>query len=190
MREKRLLSLDVGTYKTGFAVIDETTGEVLEFGKEDNINLLARLRDDDSFDVAVIEDIQFRGQLVGRDTFETLKWIGKFAEALNPTPVVYLFRKTIVTELTGDPRAKDKNVRQAVIDHYGGILKAIGGKKCPHCKGKGWRGAGRPTCIECNGTGWEYPPGPLHGVAGDVWSAIAVALCYQTKRKRGDYENT
>jgi hypothetical protein len=88
------------------------------------------------------------------------------------------------------PTAKDKDVRQAVIDHYGGDAKAIGGKKCGTCKGKGWVGRGRPKCEDCgeftgifDGTGYETPPGPLHGVSGHAWSALAVGLTWLAQQE-------
>jgi len=50
--------------------------------------------------------------------------------------------------LCGSARAKDTNIRQALIDRYGGSA-AIGKKAAP---------------------------GPLYGVSKDVWSALAVAV--------------
>jgi hypothetical protein len=50
--------------------------------------------------------------------------------------------------LCGDSRAKDANIRQALIDHFGGSA-AIGRKAAP---------------------------GPLSGISRDVWSALAIAI--------------
>jgi hypothetical protein len=48
-------------------------------------------------------------------------------------------------------KAKDANIRQALIDIYGGNDKAIGNKKTP---------------------------GPLYGIKGDLWAALAVAVTF------------
>jgi hypothetical protein len=72
----------------------------------------------------------------------------------------------------------DSVIRQRLIDKYGGKDKAIGGVRCPNCKGKGWSGSGRPVCDVCQGEKWKHPPGPLHGITADVWQALAVAVTF------------
>lgn len=125
-----------------------------------------------------IEDIDCYGMPVGRDVFETCKWIGKFEQAWGG-PCIEIPRREIKLHLCGTARAKDANVCAALIDRFGpGKDKAIGGKQCPRCKGKGWFGAGRPTCPECSGSKYKTPPGPLYGVTSHVWSALAVAVTY------------
>jgi hypothetical protein len=85
--------------------------------------------------------------------FETCVWIGRFVqewETLTGAEPLRVFRREVKLHLCGSPRAKDANIRQALIDRYGGKEAAIGRKASP---------------------------GPLHGVSGDVWSALAVAVC-------------
>ena len=71
-------------------------------------------------------------------------------EAAGELPVVLLPRQTVKATLCHDTRAKDANVRQALLDRFGGSA-AIGRKATP---------------------------GPLYGVSRDVWSALALAVCY------------
>jgi hypothetical protein len=78
--------------------------------------------------------------------FETCVWIGRFIEAwarfadvLSHGPRL-VYRKDVKLRLCGTVKAKDPNVRQALLDLYGGENKAIGGKKCQQCKGKKWIG--------------------------------------------------
>ena len=90
-------------------------------------------------------------------------------------------------------KATDANVRQAVIDWYGGDTVAIGGKKCLNCKGKGWNGREHTVCEFCHcqkvkgeygvGCGYETHPGQLHGVSSHVWSALALGITYIEQEK-------
>ena len=129
-----------------------------------------------------VEDITNMGMAVGSDVFKTMFWSGRFCQvwSMNRNVGLRVFsqipRPEIKLFLCGSSRAKDPNVRQALIDRYGGDEVAIGGKKCLKCKGKGWFGSGRPECKECKGGGWLQPPGPLHGFSGHTWSALAVAV--------------
>lgn len=103
--------------------------------------------------VAVIEMIASYGMPVGQEVFETCVVIGRLMEALRPfMSITRMTRKEVVLHLCHSPRAGDSNVRQALIDRYGGKAKAIGTTK----------------------TGY----GPLHGVKNDMWSALAVAVTY------------
>lgn len=103
----------------------------------------------------VIEMVQSFGMPVGAEIFETCVWVGRFERAAQESARVY--RKEVKIHLCGSMRAKDANIRQAIIDRYGGKERAIGTKK---------------------------NPGPLYGVKGDEWSAIAVGLTYlETKGK-------
>ena len=174
----RVLAIDPGPSKSGWCLLED--GVPRKWGWSKNLNLGASVRkfveyDKNPWSHVVIEDVGNYGMAVGRDTFETVKWIGRF----DPFDVATMIpRPTIKTHLCGVASAKDGNVRQALIDRFGGDEVAIGGKKCQTCKGKGWKGAGRPVCPECDGDKYETPPGVLHGVSGHAWSALAVGVTY------------
>ena len=57
-------------------------------------------------------------------------WAGRFAEAAHRVPVVMLPRRAVKLALCGDSRAKDANIRQALIDRFGGSA-AVGRKAAP-----------------------------------------------------------
>lgn len=79
------------------------------------------------YDLVSIEMIACYGMPVGRETFETCVWIGRFIErAKQPHRLVY--RKDVKLHLCNSPRAKDGNVRQAIIDRFGkpGMKKSPG----------------------------------------------------------------
>lgn len=156
----RLLALDPGTSRTAWVALDLVTRRPLGFGIDPNEELLVRLRrGGGAFDLVVIEKVESFGMAVGAEVFETVFWSGRFAEAVDPTPVERIGRKAVKVALCGDPRAKDPNIRQALIDRYGGRVRAIGTKDSP---------------------------GPLHGVAKDVWAALAVGLAWLDGASRMD----
>jgi hypothetical protein len=148
----RLLALDPGTERTAWIALDLSSRRPLGFGIQPNGELLERLRRGGrAFDLVVIERVESFGMAVGAEVFETVFWSGRFAEAVDPVPVERIGRKAVKVALCGDPRARDPNVRQALIDRYGGKTAAIGTMAAP---------------------------GPLHGVARDVWAALAVGVAW------------
>lgn len=172
-------ALDPGSEDTGCVSIVVETGEVTYAAIEPNRNVLAAVRRIDSDEVLAIEYPFCRGQLMQQQTIDMVCWIGRFIEAFGcDDRVVRIDRLKVKLAICGITSAKDRQVRQAIIDRYGGQHKAIGAVKCHVCSGKGWRGRGRPTCPACKGAKWRHPPGPLHGIKGDEWSALAVAITF------------
>jgi len=107
----------------------------------------------------VIEMIASYGMAVGAEVFETCVWIGRFAERWQRTfgtPADRLFRREVKLHLCGQARAKDPNVRQALLDKFGGKERAVGKKASP---------------------------GPLHGIRADEWAALAVAVTWAETRE-------
>lgn len=149
-----VLAIDPGPTRSAWLVLNPATGGIRMFGIYDNPQLLASLRDDLSADVSdvVIEKVESFGMAVGAEVFETVFWSGRFAEAAERSRrlVDRIGRKAVKIHLCGSMRAKDPNIRAALIDRFGG-----------------------PDAI-----GRKASPGPLYGVAGDVWSALAVACTW------------
>ncbi len=73
------------------------------------------------------------------------------AEAYGADRVARIKRLEVKIHLCHDSRAKDANIRQAILDRFGGKEKAIGRMATP---------------------------GPLMGVSGDLWAALAVAITF------------
>ena len=178
-----ILSIDPGSEKSAWLLYDTETKNLIEFNLGCNFLLLGYTQGVKLAEVGrkpdflAIEMIASYGMPVGKSVFETCLWIGRFIEAWGGKNYRKVYRKTdVCMHLCHNTRAKDSNIRPAIIDRYGGQDKAIGNKKCPKCKGKGWFGAGRATCPVCGGSKWKHPPGPLCDVSSDVWSALAVAI--------------
>jgi hypothetical protein len=123
-------------------------GEITASGKLPNEVLLFCLA---PADVLAIEMIASYGMPVGAEVFQTCVWVGRFVETWAPKPHRLIYRKDVKLHLCNSPRANDATVRQALIDRFGGKEKAIGTKRSQ---------------------------GPLYGVKGDVWQALAVAVTF------------
>lgn len=151
-----VLAVDPGTTKSAWLVYDTEEELPLAFGHDDNSVVLGEMRlgwrhpGATTPDVVVIEKVESFGMAVGAEVFETVFWTGRFTEAIYPVRVERIGRRLVKTTLCGSAKAKDSNIRQALIDRYGG-----------------------PEAI-----GRKATPGPLFGVSGDVWSALAVAVTW------------
>ena len=78
-----------------------------------------------------IEMVASYGMAVGKTVFETVFWIGKFHEACQSIPEerkALIYRMDVKMHHCKSARAKDSNIRQALIDRFGppGVKKAPG----------------------------------------------------------------
>lgn len=89
----------------------------------------------------VVEMIASYGMPVGMSTFETCVWIGRFVEAWSPRYDWRCYRIEVKTHVCHDSRAKDANVRRALMDRF-----PVGNKKNPGpgygISGDGWAALG------------------------------------------------
>lgn len=115
----RILAIDPGSERSAWLV---WSGAVEAFGISDNDELLSDLyrREQGAVSAVVIEKIESYGMAVGAEVFATVHWSGRFTEAARPAPVTQLPRRAVKLALCGDTRAKDANIRQALIDRFGG----------------------------------------------------------------------
>jgi Holliday junction resolvasome RuvABC endonuclease subunit len=115
----KIIGIDPGTTQSGWVVFD---GEcVVECGVADNEELLSMIYCRDEFDELplAIEMIASYGMPVGKEVFETCVWIGRFMQAAQqPDSVKLVYRKDVKIHLCGTSKAKDANIRQAVIDLF------------------------------------------------------------------------
>lgn len=157
-----LLAIDPGTTESGWVLYDTETGAVRDSGVEDNLSLLDWLgiTAGRGFDQIAIEMIASYGMPVGAEVFETCVWIGRFIEAVN-VPHTKVYRRDVKLLLCGTAKAKDANIRQALIDRYGGKDAAIGRKASP---------------------------GPLYGIKSHMWPALAVAVAWVEMDKTTELE--
>ena len=122
-----ILALDPGTTQTAYVCWDGA--RVVECGIVANDELLAMLRSVGRYDgvqTVAVEMIASYGMPVGREVFETCVWIGRFVENVK-VPWRLVYRMDAKLHLCHVPRAKDGNIRQALLDRFG----PVGTKKSP-----------------------------------------------------------
>lgn len=150
-----LLAIDPGPERSAWLELEN--GRPANFAIMENADVLHIISTTDA-NMLAIEGIASYGMAVGAEVFETCVWTGRFLQrwydaARSPllrARAHRVYRRDVKLHLCGSARAKDPNVRQALIDMYGpGKEKAIGKKASP---------------------------GPLYGVTSHVWSALAVAV--------------
>jgi hypothetical protein len=121
-----VVGVDPGTDKSAFAIFDGR--KVISHGIEENCHLLtysmwARKQ-------VYCEMIASYGMAVGASVFSTCVWIGRFIQnaTVQGGNVDLVFRRDIKLLLCNSARAKDGNVRQALLDRLGpqGTKKAPG----------------------------------------------------------------
>ena len=167
-----ILAFDTGNMASGVAIVS-TDYELLWFGKYDNVILLTSLLPEqiDKYKPkrVVLEEISSYGMAVGASVFDTARWIGRQMQWLadryayldkEVSPLDYTVelvkRKRYITELCGDPKAKDKNVKAYLIERF-----------APNTSNYG--------------KGTKRNPGFFYGVSNDSWSAIAIGFWYADK---------
>jgi len=71
--------------------------------------------------VMAVEFIQAMGMAVGREVFETCVFVGRLQEIWESRsrPFRRIYRRDVKLHLCGTMKAKDANIRQALIDRYG-----------------------------------------------------------------------
>lgn len=163
----RILAIDPGTTQSGWCLyFDE---EPQRSGVAENHEVLRMIgrhvEDFGPVGVLAVEMVASYGMAVGKETFRTVWWSGRYAQAwLHDTTrdrgeLLEVYRAEVKTEICRSQKANDSNIRQAIIDRYGGKEAAIGKKAAP---------------------------GPLYGVKSHGWAALAVAITAAERLRRGD----
>jgi hypothetical protein len=146
-----ILAIDPGNSESAYVIWDKEKPDspLVRSEKEENARLIYTLEFEScqqGMDSLVIEMIASYGMPVGKEVFDTCVWIGRFIEAWEGEYKL-IYRKDVKMYLCQSMRAKDSNIRQALIDKFE-----------PNLKPK------------------ERPKGILKGVSKDIWSAVAIAV--------------
>jgi len=156
----RVLAIDPGPERSGMVLFDGAKIEAKnsEYNNEELVDAFGIMLS--LSEVLIIEKVECYGMAVGASVFDTVFWTGRFCQAW-PGEFVRIGRKAVKIHLCGSMRAKDTNIRQALIDRF----PATGGGKRP------WQGT-------------KKQPGPLYGVKSHCWAALALAVTYAEQRQQ------
>ena len=125
-----ILAIDPGNIESAYVLMDKNLKPV-EFGKIPNEEMLSIVNTYNvlqTVDDFAIEMVASYGMPVGESIFETVFWIGRFwGETGNFKRKARIYRKDVKMNLCNSMRAKDSNIRQALIDRFG----VVGVKKNP-----------------------------------------------------------
>ena len=145
---RTLLAVDPGPEQTAWVLFKD--GKPDQWFTKPNDEAIEVFRDFAGYPI-VIEMIASYGMAVGREVFETCVWIGRFIEATGGD-AKRITRGEVKDAICHSRKATDANIRTELIDRFGpGKEKAIGKKKTP---------------------------GPLFGMKGDEWAALAVGVAW------------
>lgn len=161
----KILAIDPGTTDSAYVLMnDDYTIKNRNFYKFKNELVLKTIKDiggnyDDGMTV-VIEMVASYGMGVGQEVFDTCVWIGRYTQAAieRGCKVEYVFRMEEKMALCQNSRAKDTNIRQALIDRFARFDKK-------------------------NGKGTKKNPDVFYGFSRDIWSAYAVGVTWLDKQK-------
>ena len=155
-----VVAFDVGTTETAFAIMTDQY-ELLDFGKVPNDYLL-ELKTIFSYDVFVYEKFMSYGMTIGQTTIDSIEWNGRYKQRaidVGCKKIVALPRKEVKINLCGTMKAKDTNIRQALIDRFAKFDFK-------------------------NGKGTKNNRDVFYGVSADCWSSIALCVTYLDLSKR------
>lgn len=149
-----ILAIDPGNEKSAYVVLEDDL-KPGEFGKVSCAHVrdivIPTLVDLYPGITLAIEMVASYGMPVGREVFETCFWAGMFWQAANVKDKRLIYRIDEKLTLCRDSRAKDANIRQALIDRF-----AYG--------------------VPNKGKGTKKEPGWFYGFSADVWQAYAVGV--------------
>ncbi|MDA3730038.1 hypothetical protein PBV87_00735 [Niameybacter massiliensis] len=162
-----ILAIDPGNIQSAYVLTYDNL-VVNDKGKVENGKLLEKIYE--SAEIygeqlhAAIEMVSCYGMAVGKEVFDTCVMIGRIVQVLDDLdiPYTYIFRKDEKITLCNSMKAKDANIRQALIDRFAKYdLK--------------------------NGKGTKKEPDFFYGFKADIWAAMAVAVTYHDMHLKGEY---
>lgn len=149
-----ILGIDQGNVESGVLSLTINPLKIASKAKIPNhlvLDLIKELKNDKTLNIHLcIEKFKSYGMPMGQTTIDSIEWGGRFIQAFdNAAQTLSVPRKTITKHHCHSGKAKDGNVRQALIDRFEPDLPPK-----------------------------KRPKGFLKGISKDEWSALAIALYY------------
>lgn len=158
----KVLAIDPGDTESGICLMDGyKPWKADKLSNDDTLKII------DTYstwaDAVVIEMVASYGMAVGKSVFDTCVWIGRFWEAYRQhtnfrKPVELIYRMEEKMVICHDSRAKDTNIRQALIDRFAEFDKKTG-------------------------KGTKKKPDWFYGFSKDAWMAYAVGVTFLDKKQ-------
>lgn len=168
MRARYICAIDPGNIQSAYCLMTPDLQPVSFMKAENEVmyeDMMSAVRCHATADtVFVIEDIVSYGMSVGREVFDTCKWIGRLQERLKDMDVSFVNRLQEKQTICHSQKANDTTIRQALIDRF-----AYG--------------------VPNKGKGTKKEPGWFYGFRADVWSAYAVGVTYHDLKLLKGEEN-
>lgn len=160
-----IIAIDVGTAQTAYTVMNKEY-RIIESDIVPNETLLDIIKQNrQDVKTLVYEEFASYGMPIGKTTMESIKWNGRFIQhALHHgyCHIVPMLRKDVKMNLCQTMKAKDSNIRIALVDRYA-------------------------THDFKNGKGTKNNPDTLYGFRADMYSSLAIGTTYYDKVK-GKYK--
>lgn len=109
----RLLAIDPGNVQSAWILFDD--GLISEFAITPNADMPDHF---DGLDHVAIEYMRPRGMPTSQEEMDTQFWAGRLVHHFG-APWTPIFRHDVKLHVCGNARAKDKNIRQAMLDRFG-----------------------------------------------------------------------
>jgi hypothetical protein len=155
-----ILALDVGTEQSGYCLMSGENYRPLEFGKMDNLELLNAV-ELWLYDALVYEEFQSYGMPIGKSTITSITWNGRYIQCAwsRGLPYYPIYRVEEKLNLCGTTKAKDANLRQAMIDRFA-------------------------TFDFKNGKGTKSNQDWFYGFSKDAWTAAIIGVTFIDKYRK------
>ncbi len=156
-----IIGIDPGPTTSGLVVISRLMQVAHAVPAATTDEVVAEITHAHDVEAVACEWLTSYGSAVGASVLDTARMVGRYEQAAHARGLglALRLRATVCTRLTGQARATDAQLHEAVRALYRARGLATGGGADP-CRGIASR------------------PGPLHAVRGHAWDALAVALAW------------
>lgn len=115
-----LLALDPGTEHTGYVLLQKQPFAILDHGDLANLDILSLIVPERTVACEMVAHYG-SGMPAGKEIFDTCVWIGRFCQKAVSVGCDFhrVYRQDVKLHLCHSCKAKDANIRQALIDKLG-----------------------------------------------------------------------
>jgi hypothetical protein len=119
----RILGIDPGPNQSADVIWDSKENKILTHFQGDNQIFIMRVKmaiSQDCFDAVVVEDVAFYGKVLNRETFNTLKFIGRIQQLCWPCHHLIVFPDVAYHFCNSRRGVKQSQINAVLTDRFGG----------------------------------------------------------------------